>query len=181
MNLLFASLVVLSIIMVIPAYAEIYELNVDNDNNIVRLSGSGEPRTQITMNIWNESGDLVYDSFFLVDLEGELGFTLPTKHFSEVGKYTGELAYEGGTEQFSFEIFGFPPILDLQIDDKGEISLIPESEYNRVLQENESLRSQIFDLENEIESLKEQRQRMQEDFFQTIREQLDYFLSLSNQ
>ena len=182
MNRLVYALPLLLILVagVSSAYAEIFELEIDVENERVTISGNTQTSSELFLTIWNDSDDIAFEQIWVSGLDGEFYNSVGLNDLKEYGIFTGELKHDGGIEQFSFEIMRNIPTLDLQIDDSGEIQLVPQSAYEELSQQNERLRLENEELKNEIEELKNEIFRMQESFFLQIKSQLNYFLSLSN-
>ena len=117
------------------------------------------------LTIWNDSNEVIFEQFWVSGLDGEFYNSIGMKDLKEYGMFTAELKHDNGMEKFSFEILQNTPTLDLQIDDSGEIQLVPQSAYEQLSQENERLFQENKELKSEIQRLKDEIIKMQEDFF----------------
>ena len=163
------------------AYAEIkyYDITIQHDK--VTITGTAEKNTHVFYKIWNESNDLVWENSIVTNIEGNFLDEIGEKELQKWGKFTGEFIHDGESQEFSFEIVEPNLTIDIQMNDNPEINLVPESAYDQLSQENERLKQENKELKNQIEQLKDEMIKMQEDFFLTIKQQLEYFWSLSEE
>ncbi len=76
-------------------------ITVSGDDG-VDISGAVPHNSKATLNIWNESGQLVYEELLEISHEGRYEVQLGECQIGEGGSFNGELIHEGPTMGFGF-------------------------------------------------------------------------------
>ena len=177
------------------AYAEIHTLNVEVNNENTHIYGTGPAGTELFLRVWDDSGELVLDGFDYknmdgynsIDDDGEYRMILFPKYVNDkMGNFTAEIMNEGTSTNFEFPIKttyfeeNTPSThSEIQFYNKEKLEVKPVLSYDQLLQQNDELRQENKKLKSEIERLKGEIIQIQEDFFLVIKEQLNYFMSLT--
>ncbi len=77
-------------------------INVEVRGDSVNLSGAAKPNTESTLNIWNESGKLVYEELLVIEDWGHYEIRLDGKQLGGDGIFDGEITNGGETITFTF-------------------------------------------------------------------------------
>ena len=163
-------------------FAEIDSLDIVVENERVKISGTAEPNSRGSLNIWDESGELVIERLMVVDLDGIFNFSFGEKHLQGIGTFTGEITHEDIIEKFEFEtteraVQQTQNALDIQMNDNDQIQLVPVTELEKLQERNLELETENEQLRKENISLKDQIVRMTNDFMNTVNQLNSWFQS----
>jgi len=137
------------------------QFNVDADHRMVDILGTAEPQTQVFLEIWDSSGNLLEERIMTVDFDGDFRFQLGMKYLSGYGDYTGKLTYEGQEYNFTFSMEEKKDPT-LQLSDAQTIESVSDYDQNIEMLQLEinkkdnrimELENQVYDLKKEIENL----------------------------